>query len=68
MNRIKYFRLQKSWSQSKLAREAGLSQAHIHDLEVGNKSPTTRTLKKIAKALDVSVKDLLDDNQGDDVK
>jgi len=68
MNRIRYFRLQKNWSQSKLARESGLSQAHIHDIETGNKSPTIRSLKKIAKALNVHVSELLDDNeQGEDM-
>lgn len=57
---IKRLRLERNWSQAKLAREAGLSQSFIHDLERGAKTPTVRTLEKLSKALQVPIAELLE--------
>lgn len=57
--RIKEIRQSKGWSQNRLAKESGVSQSFIHALEAGEKSPTTRTLAKLAKALSVSISELL---------
>lgn len=58
---VKLLREQKEWSQEKLARMADVSNNTITNIEVGNQlNPTIETLKKIAKALEVDVKDLMD--------
>jgi transcriptional regulator with XRE-family HTH domain len=47
-------------SQDKLAREAGVAYNTVVKIESGeNKNPTIETLRNIAKALDVSVDDLI---------
>lgn len=47
-------------SQDKLAREAGVAYNTVVKIESGeNKNPTIDTLRSIAKALDVSVDDLI---------
>jgi len=47
-------------SQDKLAREAGVAYNTVVKIESGeNKNPTIETLRSIAKALDVSVDDLI---------
>lgn len=47
-------------SQDKLAREAGVAYNTVVKIESGeNKNPTIATLRSIAKALDVSVDDLI---------
>jgi transcriptional regulator with XRE-family HTH domain len=58
---VKQLREQKGWSQERLARIADISNNTITNIEVGNQlNPTIETLKKIAKALEVDVKDLMD--------
>ena len=52
---IALLRLQKGWSQAKLAKLASTSQSYIARLELGNVDPQVSTVKKIAKALGVSV-------------
>ncbi len=52
---IAQLRLQKGWSQAELARLADTSQPHIARLELGRVDPQVSTLKKLAKALDVSI-------------
>lgn len=56
---IKKLRKIKSLSQVALAQKAGLSQSFLSDIESGQKSPTIRSLKKIAEALDVLPDQLL---------
>lgn len=47
-------------SQDKLAREAGVAYNTVVKIESGeNKNPTIETLRSIAKALDVSVDELI---------
>ncbi|PIQ79792.1 MAG: DNA-binding protein [Parcubacteria group bacterium CG11_big_fil_rev_8_21_14_0_20_41_14] len=47
-------------SQDKLAREADVAYNTVVKIESGeNKNPTIETLRNIAKALDVSVDDLI---------
>ncbi|HMP18852.1 MAG TPA: helix-turn-helix transcriptional regulator [Candidatus Paceibacterota bacterium] len=58
---VKQLREQKKWSQEKLARVADVSNNTITNIEVGNQlNPTIDTLRKIAKALEVDAKDLMD--------
>nr|PZN17650.1 MAG: XRE family transcriptional regulator [Chloroflexota bacterium] len=60
---IKRLRLEKGWSQKRLAEEAGLSQSFIHSVETGEKSPTIRSIRKIAKALGVPVEKIIHEGE-----
>jgi len=46
-------------SLNKLADFAGISRRHLSRILSGEQSPTLATLEKIAKALDVKLRDLL---------
>ncbi|MCR3760442.1 helix-turn-helix transcriptional regulator [Clostridium felsineum] len=54
---IKEYRKLKGMTQRELAKKARLKQSYISELERGNynkyKSPTMRTVSRLAKALDV---------------
>ncbi|PIV12862.1 MAG: hypothetical protein COS47_00230 [Candidatus Nealsonbacteria bacterium CG03_land_8_20_14_0_80_36_12] len=57
---IKRLRKDKGFSQEKLARLADVANNTLIKMESGeNKNPTLETLKKVAKALRVSVDDLI---------
>lgn len=58
---IHKLRKMRGLSQAELAERAGLSQPSIGAIEAGRKSPTLRTLEKIASALGISVSDLLEE-------
>ena len=59
-NNIKRLREAKGLSQEKLARLADVANNTLIKMESGeNKNPTLETLKKVAKALEVSVDDLI---------
>jgi len=45
----------KGYSQEELAHEAGLTRNYISLLELGQKSPTLRTMVRLAKSLGISV-------------
>ncbi|MEZ6135068.1 MAG: helix-turn-helix transcriptional regulator [Pirellulaceae bacterium] len=57
-SRIRKVRNSQKLSQQKLADLIGSSQPHISDIENGSKCVTSRTLAKIAHALNVSMYDL----------
>ncbi len=53
-------RKQKGWSQEKLAQEAGISYNTLIKIERnGIKNPKIETVIKLAKALDISVDELI---------
>ena len=56
--RIKYLRERKGLTQEKLAEKAGLSLDFIGKIEVSINKPGLKSLIKIAKALDVHLKEL----------
>ena len=58
--KIIIIREQRGLSQEKLAAKAGLHRAYIGQIERGEKNIGLKNLEKIAKALDVSVRVLLD--------
>ena len=59
---VKRFREKMGLSQEKLARLADVSNNTIINIEAGKQdNPTIETLKKIAKALEVGVDDLIRD-------
>jgi len=60
---IKKFRKKKRLSQDKLAKLADVTLTTLVKIESGaNDNPTIKTLKKIADALEVTVDDLLENN------
>lgn len=59
-NNIKKLRKAKGLSQEKLARLADVANNTLIKMESGeNNNPTLETLKRVAKALDVSVDNLI---------
>lgn len=52
---LAYYRLQKGWSQKRLADEAKTSHACIARIESGDADPQMSTVRRIARALDVSI-------------
>ena len=59
--RIVKIRQAKGFSQDGLAQRSGLNRSHLYRVETGRQSPTVVTLKLIADALDVRVRDLVKD-------
>ena len=60
MRRLKRLRKKKELTLDQLARRVGCSAPYIHMLETGKKNnPSLATLKRLAKALGVSVEQLL---------
>lgn len=57
---VALLRLQKGWSQAELAKRASTSQSYIARLELGKVDPQVSTVKKLAKALGVSVVKVLE--------
>ena len=52
------FRVERGWTQTDLAKEAGMRQPRIAEIESGNANPRLNTLARIAQALDVDVSSL----------
>jgi DNA-binding XRE family transcriptional regulator len=57
--RIKALRQGKGITQDELAEIAGVNRVHLYRIETGRQSMTLRTLKIIADALGVRVRDLV---------
>lgn len=56
---IRKYRDKKGWSQEQLAFEADLHRAYIGQIERGEKNIGLINLEKIAKALNVTLKNLI---------
>jgi transcriptional regulator with XRE-family HTH domain len=54
------FRKQKNLSQEKLANEAGVDRTYIPKVEKGQINITINSLEKIAKALNIEIKEFFD--------
>jgi transcriptional regulator with XRE-family HTH domain len=59
--RIKKIRKARKITQEQLAELAGLNRTHLYRLESGKQSMTLRTLKLVADALGVRVRELVKD-------
>lgn len=57
-SKIKSLRESANWSQSELARQAGVTSAAISQLEKGDRTPSLIVSRKLAAALKVSVNEL----------
>ena len=60
---IRDIRKAKGYSIMKLKELTGLSKSTISEIENDKSSPTTATLEKIAKALDISINELFEDKE-----
>lgn len=58
-NRIKVIRQKKKLSQEELAFESSLHRTYISDIERGSRNVSIKNIEKIAKALKVSLKELM---------
>ena len=56
--RLKALRRRRGMTQSDLARRAGLSLGYLARLELGRHDPSLTTVRKLARALKVTVADL----------
>jgi transcriptional regulator with XRE-family HTH domain len=50
---------QRGWSVNQVADFSGLGRGSVSEIMRGRRSPTLRTLRKIADALEVDVRDLV---------
>lgn len=60
---IRKYRKEKNMTQKDLGSYIGISNTYLSDLEVGRTNPSIKTLKRIAKALDVNYVELLRDTE-----
>lgn len=58
--RVKRWRTKRQLTQQALADKVGIHRVYLAQLETGTKTPSLRTLQRLAKALGVKVADLLD--------
>lgn len=59
---IKVFRKEKGYTQKILADMSNMSRSYLADIEKDRYNPSLDTLKSIARALNISINDLLEDN------
>jgi len=58
-NKIKKIRQKKRMSQEELAFESSLHRTYISDIERGSRNVAIKNIEKIARALKVSLKELM---------
>ena len=56
--KVKLLRIEKGWSQEKLALNADLDRTYIPSIEKGERNISITVIEKIADALKVSISDL----------
>lgn len=61
MDKVKYLREKKGLTQEELAKLTNVSQVSIHAYESGKAKPFKNTQIQLAKVLNVSVNDLMND-------
>lgn len=57
---VRHHRKLKGMSQERLALDAGMERSYVSDLERGMRNPSVRALGRLAEALGVEPKELLD--------
>ncbi len=57
-HKVRQIRLKKNISQEELGFRSGLSKNYISDVERGRRNVSLQTIEKIAKGLEVAIKDL----------
>ena len=58
---VKRYRLARQWSQEELAAECGLHRTYISGIERGRRNPTLSIITLVAKALGLSLSELLEE-------
>lgn len=57
---LKAMRLKRGITQAELAKMVGISQPSLCNIENGKINPTINTLRKLAKALECNISELID--------
>jgi len=57
--KVKFLRIEKGWSQEKLALTADLDRTYIPSIEAGKRNVSITVIEKIANALNVEIIKLL---------
>lgn len=65
MTNLEKIRRKKGITQTELSKLTNLSQPYIHDLERGNRGAKPETLLKLARALDCTIDDLKNADDGE---
>lgn len=65
--RIKQLREQKAFSQQDLAYVADLDRSYVASIETGARNVSIVNIEKIARALDVSIKEFFNTNEFDNL-
>ncbi len=60
---IRKYRKKKSLTQKELGDIVKISNTYLSDMEIGRTNPSIKTLKRIAKGLEISYVDLLRDTE-----
>ncbi len=58
--KVRELRLKNGWTQKELALKANLHRNYISDLERGTRNVAINAIEKLAKGLDIKMKDLMD--------
>jgi transcriptional regulator with XRE-family HTH domain len=58
---LRMLRKRRGWSQQRLADEAGIVRRYLPELESGRKNVSALTLEKLAGALQVPLKEIMED-------
>ena len=56
---VKAYRVHREMTQKQLAQDAGINAVYLSQIERGRRTGSTRTLAKIAEALNVDIDDLI---------
>lgn len=60
---IRKYRKMKNITQKELGETIGISNTYLSDIETGRTNPSIKTLKKIAKGLEINYMELLKDTE-----
>jgi len=60
---IRKYRKIKNITQKELGETIGISNTYLSDIETGRTNPSIKTLKKIAKGLEINYMELLKDTE-----
>jgi len=60
---IRKYRKKKNLTQKELGDIVRISNTYLSDMEIGRTNPSIKTLKRIAKGLEISYVDLLKDTE-----
>jgi transcriptional regulator with XRE-family HTH domain len=60
--KVKFLRLERGWSQEKLALTADIDRTYVPGIEVGRRNVSIVVIEKLAKALNVDLTEILNFN------